>query len=106
MDSIMTKRNILAIIKEHNENKDIKWEVVENTKNLIVITNDYDSSIRFEIRLNQGEEKDISIKDVNGWQESVGYLLYGNKLYDDFSDIEEGIKMAVKAVVKFFYYYY
>lgn len=51
----MTKRNILAIIKEHNENKDIKWEVVENTKNLIAITNDYDSSIRFEIRLNQGE---------------------------------------------------
>lgn len=96
MDSIMTKRNILAIIKEHNENKDIKWEVVENTKNLIAITNDYDSSIRFEIRLNQGEEKDISIKDVNGWQESVGYLLYGNEFYDDFQTLKKESKWQSK----------
>lgn len=102
----MTKKNILAIIKEHNVNKEIKWNVLENTKNLIVITNDYDSLIRFEIRLNQGEEKDISIIDVNGWQESVGYLLHGDEYYDDFSDIDEGIKMAIKEVVKFFYKYY
>ena len=102
----MTKANILTIIKENNQNKDIKWSVLENTKDLIAITNDYDSSIRFEIRMHQGEGEDIKVVDLNGWKESVAYLIQGNEFYSDFENIEEGISKAVKSVVRFFYYYY
>lgn len=54
----MTKSNIMEIIKENNGNKFIKWQVIENTKDLIVITNTYDVAIRFEIQLNADDRGD------------------------------------------------
>lgn len=103
----MTKKNILEIIKENNQNEDIKWTVTKNTKNLIVITNDYDESVKFEIKLNYGESgKDIKVVDVNGWKHEAGYFIQGHEFWADFENEEVGISMAVKRVVKFFYYYY
>lgn len=79
----MTKRKILTIIKENSVNRKIKWNVVENTKSLIVITNDYDFSIRFEITLNYK----------------------GNININEFSDSEEGIEIAIGTIVRLYEYY-
>lgn len=47
----MTKKQILDVINKENENTEIKWEVVKNTHNLIVLTNDYDKDIEFKIEV-------------------------------------------------------
>lgn len=103
----MTKANIMNIIKENNQNKSIKWSVLENTKDIIVLTNDYDKSIRFEIKLHEGDsKKDIRVRDEGNLPKSIGYLMNGTEFWADFSDEEVGITQAVKKVVRFFYYYY
>lgn len=38
----MTRKQILDVINKENENTEIKWKVVKNYRNLIVITNNYD----------------------------------------------------------------
>lgn len=105
----MTKRSIEAIIKESNQNKDIKWRIIENTKKQIVLSNDYDKNIRYEISLNAGEEgRDISATDEShcGISSGVCYLLHGNESYADFTDMDKGVKKAIESVVRHFYYYY
>ena len=102
----MKNTNITKIIKENNINKEIHWSVIENNEDLIVITNDYDKSVRFEIKLHQGEGNDIEVLDVNGWKNNVTYLIHGTERWADFTNPEDGIIKAVKAIVKFFYYYY
>ena len=37
----MLKSEIKALLKELNQNDEIKWNVTTNRKNLVVITNDY-----------------------------------------------------------------
>ena len=103
----MTKANILAVIKEVNENKDIKWNVTKNTKKEVVVVNDYDESIKFSISLKVSEatgDEYLSITDR--WGESIGCLLKGTEFWADFSEMEDGITKAVKKVVRHFYYYY
>lgn len=102
----MKRTEITKIVKSVNQNEDIKWSVIENKKDLIAITNDYDEGIRFEIRLHQGEGRDIKITDENGWKHDVDYMLGGDDWFHDFRDEEKGIEEAIKKVVRFFYYYY
>lgn len=105
----MNKKDILEKINEFTPVtvNPIKWKVVSYTKQHILITNDYDSSVLFEILFNQGEgKKDIIIKDINGWYHNVGYLIQGSDWFTDFEFIEDGICQAIKKVVKFFYNYY
>ena len=102
----MTKKNMTAILKEANQNKEIHWSIVENTKEKIVVTNDYLSNIHFEILLHQGEGKDIKAINPTGWQENVCYLIQGTEFYASFENEDEGITKALKAIVRFFYYYY
>lgn len=104
----MTTQQIKDIIKENNQNKEIKWSVLKNTKNKIVITNNYDSSIIFEITFvhNENGTRDIKVVDVNGWKHTVIYLIQGHEIWADFENEEVGISKAVKSIVKFFYYYY
>lgn len=98
----MTTATINAIIKENNQSDYIKWKVVKNTKNHIVLTNDYDSTCKFEI--NVDEENNIKVSDIS--METCDWLLYGPKYYDDFYDMEVGLTMAIKKIVRHFYYYY
>lgn len=102
----MTRQEIVKVAKGANKNPDIKWSVLENKKNLIAITNNYDTGIRFEIRLHQGEGNDIKVTDENGWKNDVGYLLGGSEWFDDFSEEDKGIEKAIKMIVRFFYNYY
>lgn len=41
MKKDMLKSEIKALLKELNQNDEIKWNVTTNRKNLVVITNDY-----------------------------------------------------------------
>lgn len=100
----MTKKQILDVINKENENSEIKWKVVKNTRNLIVITNDYDKDIEFKIEVSS--ENNIIITDVNGWISDMGLLLFGTDRWSDFSDMECGLRKAIKLVVHHFYYYY
>ena len=103
----MTKANIMRIIKESNPHKETKWDVLENKKGLIVITNDYDTSIRFEIQLNAGEEgNDIRVRDEGNLPATIVYLINGTEFYADFSEVDAGIEMAIKAIVEYFYKFY
>nr|DAE72251.1 MAG TPA: hypothetical protein [Caudoviricetes sp.] len=100
----MTKEQILKIINKENENSEIKWEVVKNTRSLIVITNNYDKDIEFKIEVST--KNNIIITDVNGWIHNIGVLLYGTDRWSDFSEMECGLRKAIKLVVEHFYYYY
>ena len=48
----------------------------------------------------------IKITDVNGWVHNIGVLLYGTDRWSDFSEMECGLRKAIKLVVEHFYYYY
>lgn len=100
----MTKEQILMIINKENENSKIKWKVVKNYRNLIVITNNYDKNIEFKIEVLDGN--DIKVTDVNGWVHMIALLLFGTDRWSDFSDMECGLRQAIKLVVQHFYYYY
>lgn len=105
---VISNQEIKNIILSHNQNPDIKWKVVKNTKKEILLTNDYDSNILFKISVvtNVEGRGDIDITDEFGWNRNVGYLIYGTDFWCDFNDYEKGFKKAVGMVVKFFYYYY
>lgn len=100
----MTKKQILKVINKENKNSEIKWKVIKNTRNLIVLTNDYDKDIKFKIEVLG--KNDIKVTDVNGWITKIGLLLCGTDRWCDFSDMECGLRKAIKLVVQHFYYYY
>lgn len=106
----MKKTEIMKIIKSENKNDGIKWEVVENTKMHIVVKNDYDSSIRFEVIAMRDSYGDEFIKAVDRFNETVCYMmkLNSSKLerLSDFTDLEDGKRKAIRNIVLHFYYYY
>lgn len=103
----MTKANIKAIIKENNQNADIKWDVHSTKDNgIVIITNDYADEVEFTITKNAGEDFEwLSVKDAF-MKDTVALLIKGDTRWDDFKEWDEGIGQAVKAVVNHFYYCY
>lgn len=73
----MTKQQILRTIKEENNNPSIKWSVVENISERIVLTNDYDKGINYSIEV-RGDDTDewITVRD-NLQGSNVAGLLKG-----------------------------
>ena len=105
----MKKNEIKALIKQFNLNSEIKWKVPENTKNLVVIENDYCGGVRFEIRVEKTEDGElyVDVRDPESWQPNVAcYLIGTGKFWFDYETVEDAIKPAVIAIVKHFYYYY
>lgn len=103
----MTKTTIMSIIKAHNKNKDIKWDVAENKQNKIVLINDYDNSIHYEIvyeKNNEGET--IIVKNKNCWKPIAACLFNDNRFLHDFNTKENGMIRGVISAVKHFYYFY
>lgn len=100
----MTRKQILDVINKENENSEIKWKVIKNYRNLIVITNNYDKNIEFKIEVLGGN--DIKVTDVNGWVHNIALLLFGTERWSDFSDMNCGLRKAIKLAVEHFYYYY
>ena len=94
----MTKSSILAHINAANTNKSIKWYIVEKTDDKIVLTNDYDSCVKFVIAM---VEDGIGVYDAHMGQ-NVGYLFKGNSRWDDYAEDEDGILLALKSAVNYF----
>ena len=94
----MTKSMVLAHINAANTNKSIKWYIVEKTDEQIVLTNDYDTCVKFTIAI---KEDGIIVTD-NHMAYNVAYLLKGDSRWDDYKDDEDGILMALKATVNYF----
>lgn len=105
----MTINELKSVIRENNINKEIKWNV-KRIENGFAITNDYAGVCTFTVELcskeyDDGTEYYIVVRDQN-MDELVTVLCKGNDRWDDYTDDEVGLRMAVKAVVKHFYYYY
>ena len=98
----MTKTMIKEIINGVNTNKDIKWDVVENTSEKIVLTNSYDKCVKFTIKI--GDEF-ITIKDDHIGH-AVDYLSKGDTRYDDYKNDTDGVRLAIKATVNHFNHTY
>lgn len=98
----MTNKNILAIIEENNINKDIKWNVTLNAKNMIRIENDYCGGVEFKINV---FDEHIKIYDEIQNQ-CFDMLIKGESVYDDYCENEVGITIAIKHIVKRFYNVY
>jgi hypothetical protein len=102
----MTKPEIKKIINDINTNKDIKWNVLENTPNKIVLTNSYDRSIRFTIEVKESkhewdDENWIVVKD-NLTGATVYVLIQGEDRWSDYKETEQGLIQAVKITVAYF----
>lgn len=98
----MTNKKIMAIIKEENNNPLIKWSIVENTPERIVLTNDYDEGIYYTIEIRgDGIDEWIrvsdKIKDIR-----ISILLK----YEDYDHIEEGFLKGISKAIDHFNYYY
>ena len=98
----MTKSSILAHINATNTNKDIKWYVVDNTDNKIVLTNSYDKCVKFVIEI---YDDHIYVGDRH-MCECVEALFKGDSRWDDYKDDETGILLALKAAVNYFNHTY
>ena len=94
----MTCNEIKRIIDDANTNERIVWTVAENTPEQIVLTNSYDRSVKFTI-LNC--DTHIVVRDRNAGV-AIEYLFKGDGKADDYNDDETGIRMAIKAAVKYF----
>lgn len=103
----MKKKDMLRILDSVNQNKDIKWNILENTGAKIVVTNNYDKSIRFKITMGQGpDERDIRVRDEGNLPDSVGYLIQGAQSWADFIEPDDGITRVLMMISRYFYYYY
>ena len=102
----MRKTEIMKAINESNTNKEIKWDVLENTDTKIILTNDYDKSICFTIEVKHSEwegskEEWIDVCDnLTGAKAYV--LIQGNDRWSDYKDTEKGLVQAVKIAVAYF----
>ena len=94
----MNKATIKHTIIGVNTNKDIKWDVAENTPERIVLTNSYDKCVKFTIKI--GADC-ITVRDDHMFH-AVEYLLKGDSRFDDYNNDIDGIKLAIKATVNYF----
>lgn len=99
----MTKKDILNAINSVNSNKSIKWAVLENKANRIVLTNNYADEVRFSITFNSSLDF-VCIRD-EFTNEGDGYLI-GNSFYADFESFEKALVPSIRKAVRLFYYYY
>lgn len=102
----MTKQQIMRTIKEENNNPSIKWSVVENTSERIVLTNDYDKGINYSIEVRRDDADEwITVRD-NLTGSNVAGLLKGMSRWDDYEETEQGLLKGVAIAVHNFNYLY
>lgn len=102
----MTKQQIMRTIKEENNNPSIKWSVVENTSERIVLTNDYDKGINYSIEVRRDDADEwITVRD-NLQGSNVAGLLKGTSKWDDYEETEQGLLKGVAIAVHNFNYLY
>lgn len=98
-----------GIIKENNINKDIKWTVCRVSDGFQFV-NDYCDGCVFEVTVNLDEDGDetITMTDLKHWdkQNNKKYFFQGHDVWCDYENIEVGLSIAFKSVLKWFYYFY
>lgn len=105
----MTEKDMMKIIKENNINGDIKWKIVSNTKERIVIENDYGApgEVRFELLMVNEDGTNLGIKMIDKLMDYMyGYRLQGSDRWSDYTHLDDGIAQAVRATVGHFYHCY
>ena len=98
----MTCTDIKRIINDANTNKEIKWDVIENTADKIVLGNSYDKNLRLVI---QCHDDGITVRDVE-METNVEYLFKGESRWDDYKDDTVGVRLAIKSAVNYFNHVY
>lgn len=94
----MTSMDIVRLIDKVNTNKQIRWEVLENEPNKIVLTNNYDKCVKFTIKV---VDDGITVLD-NHMLSGVAYLCKGESRCDDYQDDAEGVRLAITTTVDYF----
>lgn len=102
----MTKQQIMRTIKEENNNPSIKWSVVENTSERIVLTNDYDEGINYTIEVRRDDEYEWILVRDNLHDSNVAGLLKGTHWWDDYEETEQGLLKGVAIALRNFNYLY
>lgn len=102
----MTKQQIMRKIRGVNHNPSIKWSVVENTSDRIVLTNNYDKGINYSIEVRRdGADEWITVRD-NLQGKNVEGLIKGTSKWDDYEETEQGLLKGVAIAVQNFNYLY
>lgn len=94
----MNKATIKQTISGANTNREIKWDIAENTAEKIVLTNSYDKSVKFTIKVNADC---ITVRD-NLMGNAVEYFFKGDTRFDDYANDDDGVKRAIKSAVIYF----
>ena len=94
----MTSMDIVRLVDKVNTNKQIRWEVLENEPNKIVLTNSYDKCVKFTIKV---VDDGITVLD-NHMLYGVAYLCKGKSRWDDYQDDAEGVRLAITTTVDYF----
>ena len=58
----MTNQQIMRTIRGVNHNPSIKWKVIKNSSNRIVITNNYDTGIKYTIEVKRDDYRETEQK--------------------------------------------
>ena len=106
----MNKNDIMTVINQANTNADIKWSILENAESKIVLTNSYDTCVKYTIEVKREvedglNEEWITVRD-NHMQCTVAMLMKGDTRWDDYKDTKHGIILAIQHAVHNFNHLY
>lgn len=106
---MITKARIMEAIRAKDRNySKMGWKVLENSENRVVLTNNYDECVRFELipQMDEiGNCQGVCVEDKH-MNECVWYVLCGNTKYDDANNKDDAMFLAAGKAVDQFYYYY
>ena len=105
-DNDMTNQRIMRTVRGANHNPSIKWKVIENTSDRIVLTNDYDKGINYSIEVRRdGADEWITVRD-NLQGRNVECLIKGSGEWDDYVETEQGLLKGAAIAAHDFNYIY
>ena len=102
----MTNIAIKDIINATNTNRQIVWDIAVNTPYKIVLTNSYDNCVSYSIKVGrEGQDQWISVRD-NHMDKTVAFFIGDESNWGDYTETEQGVKMAIESAVRNFNYMY
>lgn len=95
----MKKTDIMSIINKVNTNKNIRWSISKNTDTEIILTNSYDTAIKYSIKVKSEDgEEWITVRNEH-MNTRCGMLLQGEDRWSDYTDTERGLEMGIETAV-------
>lgn len=100
----MLVKDIMSVVKDCKNNH-AKWSVIDSREDRIELTNDYDTCVKYVIKVDRDEYGEhIEVRDEH-MQRFVALLCKGDS-FDDYESTDEGLKQAIRCCVRSFNYYY